>query len=63
MGVAAVSGADRVSHLARRHGMSYKFVCAQRERTRQEVDHLPYYRLEQINAHSGVVTPRSTLAS
>lgn len=27
------------------------------------VDHLPYYRLEQINACSGVVTPRSTLAS
>jgi transposase len=27
------------------------------------VDHLPYYRLEQINARSGVVTPRSTLAS
>ena len=27
------------------------------------VDHLPYYRLEQINARSGVHTPRSTLAS
>ena len=27
------------------------------------VDHLPYYRLEQINARSGVTTPRSTLAS
>ena len=27
------------------------------------VDHLPYDRLEQINARSGVVTPRSTLAS
>ena len=27
------------------------------------VDHLPYYRLEQINGRSGVVTPRSTLAS
>jgi transposase len=27
------------------------------------IDHLPYYRLEQINARSGVVTPRSTLAS
>ncbi len=27
------------------------------------VDHLPYYRLEQVNARSGVVTPRSTLAS
>jgi transposase len=27
------------------------------------VDHLPYYRLEQINARSGVATPRSTLAS
>ena len=26
------------------------------------VDHLPYYRLEQINARSGVHTPRSTLA-
>jgi transposase len=27
------------------------------------VDHLPYYRLEQVNARSGVHTPRSTLAS
>jgi transposase len=27
------------------------------------VDHLPYYRLEQINARSGVHTPRSSLAS
>ena len=27
------------------------------------VDHLPYYRLEQINARSGIHTPRSTLAS
>lgn len=27
------------------------------------IDHLPYYRLEQINARSGVMTPRSTLAS
>jgi len=27
------------------------------------VDHLPYYRLETINARSGVHTPRSTLAS
>jgi transposase len=27
------------------------------------VDHLPYYRQEQINARSGVYTPRSTLAS
>ena len=27
------------------------------------VDHLPYYRLEGINARSGVHTPRSTLAS
>ena len=27
------------------------------------VDHLPYYRLEAINARSGVHTPRSTLAS
>ena len=27
------------------------------------VDHLPYYRIEQINARSDVVTPRSTLAS
>ncbi len=27
------------------------------------VDHLPYYRLESINARSGVHTPRSTLAS
>ena len=27
------------------------------------IDHLPYYRLEQINARSKVVTPRSTLAS
>ena len=26
------------------------------------VDHLPYYRIEQINARSGVHTPRSTLA-
>ena len=26
------------------------------------VDHIPYYRLEQINARSGVHTPRSTLA-
>ncbi|RUR71920.1 IS66 family transposase [Variovorax guangxiensis] len=26
------------------------------------VDHLPYYRLESINARSGVHTPRSTLA-
>ena len=29
----------------------------------RSVDHLPYYRLEQINARSGVHTPRSTLAS
>jgi len=27
------------------------------------VDHIPYYRQEQINARSGVYTPRSTLAS
>lgn len=27
------------------------------------IDHLPYYRLEQINARSGVATPRSTLAN
>ncbi len=27
------------------------------------VDHIPYYRLEEINARSGVRTPRSTLAS
>ena len=27
------------------------------------VDHLPYYRLEQINARSGVYTPRATLAA
>lgn len=27
------------------------------------VDHIPYYRQEQINARSGVRTPRSTLAS
>jgi transposase len=27
------------------------------------VDHLPYYRLQQINARSGVHTPRSTLAA
>ena len=27
------------------------------------VDHLPYYRQEQINARSGVNTPRSTLAA
>ena len=27
------------------------------------VDHLPYYRQEQVNARSGVHTPRSTLAS
>ena len=27
------------------------------------VDHLPYYRLETINARSGVHTPRSTLAA
>ncbi len=27
------------------------------------VDHVPYYRQEQINARSGVHTPRSTLAS
>jgi transposase len=27
------------------------------------VDHVPYYRQEQINARSGVQTPRSTLAS
>jgi transposase len=26
------------------------------------VDHIPYYRLETINARSGVHTPRSTLA-
>ena len=27
------------------------------------VDHLPYYRQEQINARSDVYTPRSTLAA
>jgi transposase len=27
------------------------------------VDHLPYYRQEQVNARSGVHNPRSTLAS
>ena len=27
------------------------------------VDHLPYYRIEQINARAGVHTPRSTLAA
>jgi transposase len=27
------------------------------------IDHLPYYRQEQINARSGVHTPRSTLAA
>jgi transposase len=26
------------------------------------IDHIPYYRQEQINARSGVHTPRSTLA-
>ena len=27
------------------------------------IDYLPYYGLEQINARSGIVTPRPTLAS
>ena len=27
------------------------------------VDHIPYYRQEQINARCGVRTPRSTLAA
>ena len=32
IGVAALSGAERVTHLAHRHGTSRKFVRAQRER-------------------------------
>ena len=38
IGVAALSGAQRVTHLARRHGTSRKFVRAQRELARQAVD-------------------------
>ena len=38
IGIAALSGAERVTHLARRHGTSRKFVRAQRELARQAVD-------------------------
>jgi hypothetical protein len=38
IGVAALSGAERVTRLARLHGTSRKFVRAQRERARQAVD-------------------------
>ena len=38
IGVAALSGAEGVIHLARRHGTSRKFVRAQRELVRQAVD-------------------------
>ena len=38
IGVAALSGTEHVSRLARRHGTSCKFVRAQRERARQAVD-------------------------
>ena len=35
IGVAALSGVERVTRLAHRHGTSRKFVRAQRERARQ----------------------------
>ena len=38
IGIAALSGAERVTRLAHRHGTSRKFVRAQRERARQAVD-------------------------
>jgi hypothetical protein len=38
IGVAALSGAERVTRLAHRHGTSRKFVRAQRERARQAID-------------------------
>ena len=38
IGVAALSGAERVTRLAQRHGTSRKFVRAQRELARQAVD-------------------------
>ena len=38
IGVAALSGAERVTRLAQRHGTSRKFVRAQRELVRQAVD-------------------------
>jgi hypothetical protein len=38
IGVAALSGAERVTRLARLHGTSRKFVREQRERARQAVD-------------------------
>ena len=38
IGVAALSGAERVTHLARRHGTSRKFVRVQRERARHALE-------------------------
>ena len=38
IGVAALSGAERVTRLAHRHGTSRKFVRVQRERAREAVD-------------------------
>ena len=38
IGVAALTGAERVTRLADRHGTSRKFVRAQRELARQAVD-------------------------
>ena len=38
IGVAALSGTEHVSRLARRHGTSREFVRTQRERARQAVD-------------------------
>ena len=38
IGVLALSGAERVTRLARQHGASRKFVHAQRERVRLAVD-------------------------
>jgi hypothetical protein len=38
LGIAALSGAEPVSRLARRHGASRKFVRAQRERVREAID-------------------------
>ncbi len=38
IGIAALSGVERVTRLAHRHGASRKLVRAQRERARQAVD-------------------------
>ena len=51
IGVAALSGAERVTHLARRHGTSRKFVRAQRERAGHALDLAFAEKLRRASPH------------